>query len=120
MQCIYLESAGFTLFSIIELKKSQGSSTPGVDKKAFLSLNEAIKKEQNKKIKNSKSKYSLSKKSVALKKEVPQKLELSESELLEIEQRVEAYNESLINSLFKKCLLKTINKNYKAKLVRRV
>lgn len=117
LQCWFIESPCISLLSILEIKKNKGSQSGGFGKYKFKNLYFEKKSLQLQRLKG--TKFAISKKKLPLEM-MPKNCLLSEDETKELELNVKSYNSSLIDILLKKTLIKTMQKNYKAQVVKRV
>lgn len=117
LQCLFIESPWVSLLSIIEIKKNKGFKSGGVEKYKFKNFNSEKKKLQSERLKG--TKFAVSKKKLPLEM-MPKDCQLSKDDINKLELGVELYNLALIDVLLNKTLIKTMQKNYKAQLIKRV
>jgi hypothetical protein len=117
LQCLFIESAAITLICIIEVKRNSGSRSSGLGNLAFCKYESMLLALQKKKLSN--TKYLYSKKPI-LSKSIPQSYQVTELEISELKETIVKQDLKTINILFKKCLIKSFNKNYKSGSVERV
>jgi hypothetical protein len=117
LQCLFVESSFISLLSILEIKQNKGSYYGGYGKYKFKNFQYEKKILQLKCLKRTTC-YK-SKKLLPLEM-IPKNCKLSEDVIEELKLKVQLYNDSLIDSLLKKTLVKTMQKNYKAQSAKRV
>jgi len=118
LQTKFLESTSLLVYSILNLKKEKGSTSAGIDNIYFKSFEIEKQREIYNRLKN--TKFQLSNKKFKIKKDLPKKAVLSDDDLNEISNSVNNFNKQLMFDLFNKCQIKTIRKNFKGHIIKRV
>jgi len=118
LQTLFLESKTILIYSILKIKSEKGSQTSGVDGLCFKNVEVEKQNVMKKRLKN--TKYDKSKKSLKIKKDLPNKAQLTEDEILDLRKKVETFNKELVIKLYNLCNIKTFRKNFKGQTVRRV
>ena len=118
LQCIFVESFCISVLAVLEISKSNGAITPGVDGKCFSTLNRKRDEYRFRQLKG--TRYHMSGKSFKIKKDLPREAIIFDdlNETLKIQLINETTNFRF--KLLKQCNFKTIMKNYKGSSVRRV
>lgn len=109
IQQLFIESPAIRLLAIQEVKNSFGSATPGIDNVSFTSL---------KKIKS--TRYFKSFKNFKVKKDLPKAAIIDKQVENSLRESVLVENSELCWSLYKKCNIKSLRKNYRGSIIRRV
>lgn len=111
LQCIFIESPVFSLYSVLFVKSNKSFINFGLGKWSF--LNFEAKKYTLKKLKYKSACYVYFKKCFA-------KFWSFEKELIKLKHKIKSHNHKLIIELVKNTLIKTIQKNYKSGVVLRL
>jgi len=118
IQCVFIESFSIRVYMIYKIKSSSGSLSPGLDGICFTTISTAKKLWEGQQL--SKTRYGMSTKSAKIKKDRPARAIVSSVVFTMLLGQVKMHNGEVINTLIKLCDLKTLNKNYKASLVKKV
>lgn len=118
LQQLFIESPAIRLLAVQEVKKSPGSSTPGIDNISFTSLEKKKQEYIKRKIKN--SRYFKSSKNFKVKKDLPKVAIINKQIENFLRENVLVENSELCWSLYRKCNIKSLRKNYRGSTIRRV
>ncbi len=118
LQCLFLESPAFLLLAIKDISLSLDRYSSGTDNEKFLSFVGKKKQLIFEKLKH--SRYGKATTRQAARPLKPRVAELTELEENMLRTQVVNFNIALENKLYKKCLIKTFRKNFKAQSVKRV
>ena len=118
IQQLFIESPAIRLLAIQEVKSSPGSVTPGVDNVSFTSLKKKKQEYVKKKIKS--TRYFKSSKNFKVKKDLPKVAIVNKQVENSFKENILAENSELCWSLYKKCNIKSLRKNYRGSAIRRV
>lgn len=118
IQQLFMESPAIRLLAIQEVKNSPGSVTPGVDNISFTSLKKKKQEYIKKKIKG--TRYFKSSKNFKIKKDLPKVAILDKQIENSLKENSLNDNSELCWSLYKKCDIKSLQKNYRGSAIRRV
>jgi len=117
LQQWFIESPAICWFAIQQIRTSSGSTISGVDKIAFTSL--AKKKREYTKFKWTNTRYSKILKSFKIKKNFQKVFIITEQIEKILLNTVVKENDELCWLLFKKCVVKSLTKNYRGGSIRR-
>lgn len=106
------------VFSIFEIKKSEGCESSGIDGIAFKSFKKELNYKQLVMLKS--TRFGRSTKRASIKKNKPKKSIFNAVDVQQIKRGVVEYNNELIKKLINRCKIKTFRKNYKSHSVKRV
>jgi retron-type reverse transcriptase len=118
IQQLFIESPAIRLLAIQEVKNSSGSVTPGIDNVSFTSLKKKKQEYVKKKIKS--TRYFKSSKNFKVKKDLPKVAIIDKQVENSLRENVLVENSELCWSLYKKCNIKSLRKNYRGSTIRRV
>lgn len=118
LQCLFIESAAARYYSIEKVSKSSSRFASGVDRIAFLKLDNEYFRYKEKRLKG--TRYSMSGKNIRVKKNLPKKAILINEVKDGIKWRVNQHNNKLKLALFNKCNIRTYQENYKSDTIKKV
>ena len=118
IQQFFIESPSIRLLAIQEVKNSSASKTPGIDNVSFAFLEKKQQEYVKQKIKS--TKYFKSSTNFKVKKYLPKSAIMDKQATNFLIKDVFVENSELCQSLYKKCDIKSLKKNYRGSTIRRV
>lgn len=118
LQCIFLESFPINILAVYEISKSSGAKTPGIDGKCFSTI--SMKRENYINQQLIGTRYKKSGKSFKVKKDLPKNAVITKDIMKDLKLELSEEIFKFRFQLLQQCNLKTIRKNYKGSIIRRV